>query len=119
MARKIPADQDKIGAPPYEVGDPVAAQTEADKAVVETGEKAALAAYDASKPGRDGSGPYTTTAVGVVLPDGSYVPAGGTFCAGTEGVTAAMLEAWQASGLVVSSAKVTTKEFKAPLIAKE
>jgi len=119
MARKIPAEQDKIGAPPYPIADETVAQTEADKAVVETGEKAALAAYDASKPGRDGSGPYTTTAVGVVLPDGSYVPAGGTFCAGAEGVTAAMLEAWQASGLVVSSAKVTTKEFKAPLIAKE
>jgi len=107
MARKIPAEH---------------LQDEADKAVVETGEKAALAAYDATKPGRDGSGPYTTTAVGVVLPDGSYVPAGGTFCAGAEGVTAAMLEAWQASGLVVHSSKVSakesTKEFKGPLIEK-
>ena len=123
MARKIPAEQDKIGAPPYPVEDPTAAAfVEDGKAVIETGEQAKRKAFDRTKPGRDGSGPYTTTADGVVLPDGSYVPAGATFDAGVEGLNSAALEGWQRSGLVVFTprkvAKETTKEFKGDLTEK-
>ncbi len=125
MARKIPAEQDKIGAPPYPVEDPVAnadSFTEDGKAVIETGEQAKRKAFDRTKPGRDGSGPYTTTADGVILPDGSYVPAGATFDAGVEGMNSAALEGWQRSGLVVftprAPVKEDTKEFKGDLTEK-
>lgn len=122
MARKIPAEQDKIGAPPYPVEEPVAAGEIVDgKAVIVTGEQAALAAFDRTKPGRAGDGPYLTTADGVILPDGSYVPAGATFDAGAERVSTASLEAWQISGLVVANPNwpvVVNKPFAGDIVEK-
>lgn len=107
MARKTPIEQKEICDPTEEVANEVIV----GKAVVVTSAK-----YDETLPGRDGTGPYLTTAEGVTLPDGSCVPAGGTFCAGTEGVTTAQLEGWQARGLVV--ANKVTKEFKGELTTK-
>lgn len=116
MVSKIPIDQDKIGAPPVEVVEPVAAavETQIGKAVIDGGPRK----FDlAGIPGRDGTGSYSVLLGGVMLPDGSFAEPGDTFDPVAENVAPAMMQVWLANGMVSMRDKVT-KEFTDTIITK-
>lgn len=106
MARKIPAEQDVIGAPPYPVEDPVA-----NASYTEVGKAAVYAPA-----GRDGTGTHQAVRAGVIMPDGTTLAVGETFTPEVERVSPAALEYWLRWSMVVC--RKQTKEFKGETVAK-